>query len=208
MCGLTGVWDRSGKLSAEEQHAILRRMTGTLHHRGPDDRGDWLDPQAGLGLGHTRLSIIDLSPLGHQPMQSACGRYWIVFNGEIYNHAELRKKLESPTLTFRGHSDTEVLLAGISIWGLKRTIEQCIGMFAIAVWDTRRKSLSLVRDRLGIKPLYYGWSGDTFLFGSELKALRAFVARAQEKIAETRLKAAENGHKKAQKSTKEAEEKE
>lgn len=173
MCGLTGFWDRSRKFSAEEQLSTLRRMTGTLHHRGPDDRGDWLDPQEGLGLGHTRLSIIDLSPLGHQPMQSPCGRYWIVFNGEIYNHSELRARLHSPSMVFRGHSDTETLLAGIAAWGLKRTIEQCIGMFAIAVWDTQQKTLSLVRDRLGIKPVFYGWSGETFLFGSELKSLRA-----------------------------------
>lgn len=173
MCGLTGFWDRSRKFSAEEQLVSLRRMTGTLHHRGPDDRGDWLDPRQGIGLGHTRLSIIDLSPLGHQPMQSSCGRFWIVFNGEIYNHGDLRTQLESQSHTFRGHSDTETLLAGIADWGLKRTIEQCIGMFAIAVWDTRQRTLSLVRDRLGIKPMYYGWSGDTFLFGSELKSLRA-----------------------------------
>lgn len=176
MCGLTGFWDRSGRWSAEDMQAVLRKMTATLHHRGPDDRGDWLDPQAGVGLGHTRLSIIDLSPLGHQPMQSACGRYWIVFNGEVYNHDELRKELQQRSITFRGHSDTEVLLAGIAEWGLKRTIERSIGMFALAVWDRQDRTLSLVRDRMGIKPLYYGWCGETFLFGSELKALRAHPA--------------------------------
>lgn len=173
MCGITGFWDRTETRSAEEQLQILRRMTGTLHHRGPDDRGDWSDPAHGIGLGHTRLSIIDLSPLGHQPMESACGRYEIVFNGEIYNHAELRKELASKNISFRGHSDTETLLAGIAEWGLQSTIERCIGMFALAVWDRQRKTLSLVRDRLGIKPLYYGLCGQTLLFGSELKALRA-----------------------------------
>ncbi len=176
MCGLTGFWDRSRRLTGEVQLAALRGMTGTLHHRGPDDRGDWLDPDQGLGLGHTRLSIIDLSPLGHQPMSSPCGRYQIVFNGEVYNHAALRKSLESQSPAFRGHSDTETLLAGISAWGLQRTIEQSIGMFAIAVWDRQERTLSLVRDRMGIKPLYYGWCGETFLFGSELKALRAHPA--------------------------------
>jgi asparagine synthase (glutamine-hydrolysing) len=176
VCGVTGFWDRSGSRSSDEQEEILRRMTAALHHRGPDDQGSWLDPATGVGLGHARLSIIDLSPLGHQPMPSACGRYWIVFNGEIYNHAELRQKLEPENFAFRGHSDTEVLLAGISAWGLTRTVDQSIGMFAFALWDKRCQTLSLVRDRLGIKPLYYGWCGKTFLFGSELKALRAHPA--------------------------------
>lgn len=172
MCGITGFWNQAAGQSQANLEDIARRMGATLHHRGPDDAGVWADPAAGIAFGHTRLAIIDLSPAGHQPMSSACGRFTIVFNGEIYNHAELRSELESG-YPFRSHSDTEVLLAGAVRWGLTATLQRCIGMFAIALWDRQERTLTLVRDRMGIKPLYYGRQGQTLFFGSELKALRA-----------------------------------
>jgi len=148
-------------------------MIDALRHRGPDDSGAWADAEAGIALGHRRLSILDLSPEGHQPMHSACGRYVITFNGEIYNFSALRKELEGLGHVFRGHSDTEVMLGCISQWGLVTAVKRFNGMFAFALWDRRERQLHLVRDRLGEKPLFYGWMGQTFLFGSELKALRA-----------------------------------
>jgi asparagine synthase (glutamine-hydrolysing) len=149
-------------------------MTNSLVQRGPDDVGLWVDGSVGLALGHRRLSILDLSPAGHQPMISRCGRYTAVFNGEIYNHGDIRLELDArePGRVWRGRSDTETLLEGISVWGLDAALTKCAGMFALAVWDRRDRVLSLARDRLGEKPLYYGWAGNTFLFGSELKALR------------------------------------
>jgi asparagine synthase (glutamine-hydrolysing) len=148
-------------------------MTGILAHRGPDDSGLWIDAEVGLALGHRRLSILDLSAAGGQPMASACGRYVIVYNGEIYNFRELRQRLEHHGQTFRGHSDTEVLLAALVYWGVAETLPRLNGMFAFALWNRERRSLTLARDRVGKKPLYYGWGrNDTFLFGSELKALR------------------------------------
>ncbi len=153
-------------------------MGGAIAHRGPDDHGVWHDAEVGIGLAHRRLSILDLSVAGHQPMQSVCGRYVLVFNGEIYNHPDLRTRLgEQP---WRGHSDTETLLAGFSAWGIEPTLERSVGMFALALWDRDRRTLTLARDRLGEKPLYYGWQGEIFLFGSELKALRAHPAFAAE----------------------------
>jgi asparagine synthase (glutamine-hydrolysing) len=175
MCGLTGFWHRRGMLPSDSE-AIAARMGRAIAHRGPDDSGSWLDPAAGFALAFVRLSILDLSPAGHQPMASASGRYVIAFNGEIYNHAELRARL--PAQVWRGHSDTEVLLAGVEAWGVEATLKRTVGMFAIALWDREERALYLVRDRLGEKPLYYGEQGGVFLFGSELKALRAHPAFA------------------------------
>ena len=150
-------------------------MADAINHRGPDDGDVWIDPEQGVALAHRRLSILDLSPTGHQPMQSACSRYVVVYNGEIYNWAELRGELEAAghAPSWRGHSDTEVLLAGIAAWGLEATLRRARGMFAIALWDSVQKTLTLARDRIGEKPLYYGRVGDCFVFASELKALRA-----------------------------------
>jgi asparagine synthase (glutamine-hydrolysing) len=154
--------------------SLLRDMTDKLTHRGPDDSGVWVDPEVGIGLGHRRLSIIDLSSEGRQPMSSACGRYQIVFNGEIYNFGIIRKKLEEAgSAGWRGHSDTEVMLSAICLWGLDEAVKSFIGMFAFALWDRKERVLHLARDRMGEKPLYYGSVDGAFLFASELKALRA-----------------------------------
>ncbi|HSD11569.1 MAG TPA: asparagine synthase (glutamine-hydrolyzing) [Candidatus Binatia bacterium] len=173
MCGISGLLDRSGAHERGEMEAIVSCMADALHHRGPDDSGTWVDAEAGIALGHRRLAIVDLSPAGHQPMLSACGRYVIVFNGEIFNFRALRPELEALGQPFRGHSDTEVMLAAIAALGIDKAVGRFIGMFAFALWDRRDRALHLVRDRLGIKPLYYGWAGKTLLFGSELKALHA-----------------------------------
>ncbi len=175
MCGITGFVDLTGRMGNDELRATANRMADALSHRGPDDLGAWADAEAGIALGHRRLSIIDLSPEGHQPMFSACDRYVIGFNGEVYNFLSIREELENlgAAPKWRGHSDTEVLLAAISHWGLEEALKSLVGMFAFVLWDQRNRILHLVRDRLGIKPLYYGWVGKTFLFGSELKALRA-----------------------------------
>ncbi len=170
MCGITGFIDPRAAAELEPRCA---EMVATLHHRGPDDRGVWCDGEAGVALGHARLSIVDLSPLGHQPMVSADGRWVIAYNGEVYNFAELRRELEGQGARFRGHSDTEVIVEACAAWGVEATVRRLIGMFAIALWDRAERSLHLVRDRLGIKPLYWGRFGDLLLFGSELKALRA-----------------------------------
>lgn len=173
MCGIAGFW-AAGGCAAEPSYAILRRMTDALWHRGPDDAGHWCDEGPGIALGHRRLSIIDLSPQGHQPMISADGRWTIVFNGEIYNYPELRRCLETAGVGgWRGSSDTEVLLAAVSRWGLNETLNRLVGMFGFALWDGHERCLYLARDRMGEKPLYYGWLGEDLLFGSELKALRA-----------------------------------
>lgn len=176
MCGITGFLDTSENTDQASFQATIARMMGTIRHRGPDDEGEWLDPQSGVTLGFRRLSILDLSPTGHQPMFSADDRYVIVFNGEIYNFNQLRSELAGLGHSFRGHSDTEIVLASICQWGILETVRRCNGMFAFALWDRREHRLTLVRDRLGIKPLYYGWAGSVFLFGSELKALKAHPA--------------------------------
>ncbi len=179
MCGIGGILDyrpTSGKALEE----MCDAMGEAISHRGPDDRGIWADADAGIGLAHRRLSILDLSIEGHQPMRSACGRYVVVYNGEIYNFAELRGMLERAGAQFRGHSDTEVLLAGIVNWGLQETISRANGMFAIAVWDRQERALYLVRDRLGQKPLYYGWIGSQFAFASELKAFAVLPGFSRE----------------------------
>lgn len=172
MCGITGIFSPQG-FDAQQAPSLVRRMTDTLTHRGPDDSDVWLDAEAGIALGHRRLSILDLSPLGRQPMHSACGRYVIVYNGEVYNHLDLREELRPLGHEFKGHSDTETILAAVAQWGLEQALERFVGMFAIALWDRRERTLCLVRDRMGIKPLYYGQSGNRWVFGSELKALRA-----------------------------------
>lgn len=153
-------------------------MARSLAHRGPDDQGVWVDPDAGVGFGHRRLAIVDLSAAGHQPMHSPSGRYVITYNGEIYNHGELRDQLiaEGCVVDWRGHSDTETLLAGFDHWGIKRTLARAIGMFALGLWDRAERTLLLARDRMGEKPLYYGRASGAgpFLFASELKALREY----------------------------------
>lgn len=175
MCGIAGFLGDFQQRDTLADRA--KTMADTLLHRGPDDGGIWIEPDSGLALTHRRLSILDLSPEGHQPMVSTCGRYVIVYNGEVYNFRELRQELEQrEAISWRGGSDTEVILAAIQAWGLPRALERFIGMFAFALWDRERLTLSLARDRLGEKPLYYGRQGKVFLFGSELKALRAHPA--------------------------------
>ena len=179
MCGFAGfISAQPGSLDGLE--SLATRMANTIAHRGPDDAGVWADAQAGVALGFRRLSIIDLSPAGHQPMASSGGRFVIAFNGEIYNHQDLRAELHSvgAAPAWRGHSDTETLLAGFEHWGIEATLTKTVGMFAIALWDVQQRTLYLARDRFGEKPLYYGWAGRegarAFVFGSELKALRVF----------------------------------
>jgi asparagine synthase (glutamine-hydrolysing) len=175
MCGIAGFVQPG--LQEQEAQAVLARMLDTIAHRGPDGQGRWLDLPAGVALGHRRLAVVDLSAAGHQPMASADGRFQIIFNGEIYNHVALRKQLECtgamPPGGWRGHADTETLLACMAAWGVTPALQATVGMFALALWDRRERVLTLARDRLGEKPLYYGWQGNAFLFGSELKALRA-----------------------------------
>ena len=175
MCGFTGFLTTDvGSLANAK--ALVTRMALAIAHRGPDDAGVWADVQAGIALGFRRLAIIDLTAAGHQPMHSAGGRFVMTFNGEIYNHMALRAELTD--MAWRGHSDTETLLAGFEAWGVEVTLQKTVGMFAIALWDTQDKVLTLARDRFGEKPLYYGWVGGgtnaAFVFGSELKALRTY----------------------------------
>jgi asparagine synthase (glutamine-hydrolysing) len=169
MCGFTGII--TSRSVAGEIRFQVDEMARSLSHRGPDDSGIWVSGDAGVGLGFRRLAVLDISAEGHQPMLSTSARYVIVFNGEIYNFVELRSELRAHDHTFRGHSDTEVMLAGFEQWGIEQAVSRFRGMFAFAVWDCREHILYLVRDRIGIKPLYYGWAGESFIFGSELKAL-------------------------------------
>ena len=172
MCGIAGAVGQSAR-----DPALLRRMAAAIAHRGPDDDGVWIDRDAAVGLSHRRLAIVDLSAQGHQPMLSADGRFVISYNGEIYNHQELRAELEAaghaPEGGWRGHSDTETLLQAIAERGLDQALRSAVGMFAFALYDRAERELHLVRDRFGEKPLYYGWAGNDFLFASELKAFRA-----------------------------------
>ena len=183
MCGIAGFLG-SGGVAPSEWPSVLQRMGTAIAHRGPDSAGIWMDVDAGVGLAHRRLAMVDLSPAGHQPMASPSERYVVIFNGEIYNHVELRKELDSflqcegGPIAWRGHSDTETLLAGFDVWGVKATLEKSVGMFAFAVWDKHRRELVLARDRMGEKPLYYGISNGVFLFASELKALKVHPAFA------------------------------
>ena len=184
MCGFAGFLTNNS-ITVDNAEAVANSMALTIQHRGPDDGGVWIDDQAGIALAHRRLSILDLSPAGHQPMSSKSNRYVIAFNGEIYNHLELRRELEMmpqtssitakdvAAINWRGHSDTETLLAGFEAWGVEATLKKTVGMFAISLWDKEDKVLTLARDRMGEKPLYYGFQNKTFLFGSELKALKA-----------------------------------
>ncbi len=170
MCGIVGYWDKKG---ADE--SVVEKMAMQIRHRGPDDAGTWLNEEGKLALAHRRLSIIDLTSAGHQPMASPCGRFTLVYNGEIYNHQDLRAELENEggQFNWRGHSDTETLLAALRHWGVVGALQKLNGMFAFALWDNVERSLFLARDRMGEKPLYYGHSGGCFLFGSELKSLVA-----------------------------------
>jgi asparagine synthase (glutamine-hydrolysing) len=175
MCGIAGYLDPLLSLNDSDATGVIQRMSRTIIHRGPDDGGCFTDTANGIALANRRLAVVDLSPHGRQPMRSACGRYVMVFNGEIYNHQDLRRNLiqAGGRHQFRGHSDTETLLEAAVFWGVKEALRRSVGMFALALWDTEERVLTLARDRIGEKPLYYGWSNGTFLFGSELKALRA-----------------------------------
>ncbi len=173
MCGLTGFYDLKAQRRRSEHHKIAQVMTQALYHRGPDQGDVWQDPDVPLALGHRRLSIMDLTETGRQPMESPSGRFMTVFNGEIYNVLSLRAELEAQGITFRGHSDTEVMLAGFDQWGVNLTLQKINGMFAIVLWDRRDRTLHFMRDRMGKKPLYIGWAGENLVFGSELKSLRA-----------------------------------
>ena len=182
MCGVVGFLVATTPASSEDNARQLARMSDALLHRGPDDAGAWWDAPAQIYLGHRRLAIVDVSAAGHQPMASASGRYVMAFNGEIYNHATLRAEIEAAgrAPAWRGHSDTETVLAAFDLWGVEATLHRCIGMFAMAIWDRAERTLLLARDRLGEKPLYYGWqqrgAHRAFVFGSELKALRPHPA--------------------------------
>jgi asparagine synthase (glutamine-hydrolysing) len=172
MCGIAGIFDPRLPVASTLQNRIAA-MTASLAHRGPDDSGEWMDATCGVALGHRRLSIVDLSPEGHQPMASSGQRYIIVFNGEVYNFPDLRSQLEALGRGFSGRSDTEVMLAAMLEWGVEAAIQKFVGMFAFGLWDQAGRTLWLCRDRLGIKPLYYGWTPSGFLFASELKAFCA-----------------------------------
>mgnify|MGYP000332433179 CR=1 FL=1 len=175
MCGIVGVISPN---NCKVDITTLKLMSQQISHRGPDDSGYWVDETSRIGLAHRRLSVIDTTLAGHQPMESISNRYVIVFNGEIYNHSDIRQALELKNYNhnWNGHSDTETLLAGFEVFGIEETIKRAVGMFAFAVWDNNENTLVLGRDRIGEKPLYYGWQGDTFLFGSELKALKQHPA--------------------------------
>src|SRR5262245_2406246 len=168
MCGLAGLYDSGHRLDPEKRLRVVQSMAARVAHRGPDDAATWANG-AGIAFGFRRLSIIDLSAAGRQPMASADGRYVVAYNGEIYNHRALRKGL---AVNWRGHSDTEVLVESIAAHGFGKTLDRLDGMFAIACWDTERRELWLARDPFGEKPLYFGWHNGVFAFASELKAFK------------------------------------
>ena len=172
MCGIAGLF-RPGGGDESRLTAVVRDMTEALAYRGPDAAGYWSHASVGIAFGHRRLSVLDLSPAGSQPMHSDCGRFTVTFNGEIYNHLDIRSELEAVggAPNWRGHSDTETLLCAIRHWGLEAALQRFSGMFALALWDERERTLTLARDRFGEKPLFYGWSGNDLVFASELKAL-------------------------------------
>lgn len=172
MCGIAGVLDPGRTTGAARLSELAEAMADVLAHRGPDGAGVWSDPEAGIALSHRRLAVVDLSEAGRQPMRSESGRYMLTFNGELYDHDAIRRRLEGRGHVFRGTSDTEVLLAAIEEWGLESALQRTNAMFALALWDGRLRTLSLARDRLGEKPLYYGRAGRDIVFGSELRALR------------------------------------
>jgi asparagine synthase (glutamine-hydrolysing) len=172
MCGIVGFWHRRSRQSSDALIDLVHKMAGTIEHRGPDGEGVWVDASVGIGFGHRRLAIIDLSDEAAQPMTSGSGRYVIMFNGEIYNYAELRTELMAAGRRFRTHSDTEMMLEAFDAWGIERALNRFIGMFAIALWDRRERQLTLIRDRMGVKPLYWGKHGDVLFFGSQPKAFR------------------------------------
>tara|TARA_B100001093_G_scaffold14345_1_gene13271 strand:+ start:9576 stop:11519 length:1944 start_codon:yes stop_codon:yes gene_type:complete len=180
MCGVAGFLMESKSSSSVNFDLITKKMTDSIKHRGPNDSGCWNNPCDGIALGHRRLSILDLSDAGHQPMESSNGRYVIAFNGEIYNHLQIRSDIEknNKNISWRGHSDTETILSAFETFGIQNSLEKFVGMFAFSLWDKKNKILTLARDRLGEKPMYYGWqnigNGRAFLFGSELKALKSF----------------------------------
>src|SRR5262252_8940135 len=179
MCGIAGLI-KIGRGADADPAATARAMAATLAHRGPDGSDAWGDPDAGIGLGHRRLAIIDLTPTGAQPMHSANGRYVITYNGEVYNFRELRAELEHYGHRFRGTSDTEVMLAACTEWGPEAAVQKCVGMFAFALFDRQERTLRLVRDRIGVKPLYWTVADGILLFGSELRALMAHPAFRRE----------------------------
>ncbi len=174
MCGLTGFFDRSANLSEQEGLSLLAKMGEAIQHRGPDDHGEFYEPNHGVGISFRRLAILDTSPTGHQPMNSDSGRFTMAYNGEVYNFKRVESELAGAGLlpVLRGTSDTEIMLAAFEAWGVQSAVKRFIGMFAIALWDHQENCLYLIRDRVGVKPMYYGWFGNTLIFGSELKTLR------------------------------------
>jgi len=170
VCGLTGFWNQNdSSIKYKELLERAQTMAATINWRGPDSRGEWADEKTGISIAHRRLAVVDLTSAGHQPMVSASGRYVIAYNGEVYNSTEIRNDLKGRHISWRGHSDTETILEACGILGVSETVKKCIGMFAFAIWDRQERELWLVRDRLGIKPLYYGFNNGIFFFGSQIK---------------------------------------
>src|SRR4029077_15024120 len=172
MCGIVGFWHPSSSLGSDALSGLVRKMATTIDHRGPDGDGVWVDPAAGIALGHRRLAIIDLSAAAARARETGIGRFVITCNGEIYNYAELRAELQASGHRFRTHSDTEMMLEAFEAWGIERALNRLLRMFATALWDRRERRLTLIRDRMGVKPLYWGRHGDVLFFGSQPKSFR------------------------------------